>query len=80
MGDAGFEHPPLALSKTPILQEDGAKSGAQRAPKSRKKAQDQPSYDPDLAEIVNRWPRLPEHIKAAIKTLATTAESKEVKP
>ena len=29
--------------------------------------------DPDLQEIVNSWPELPRHIKAAITTLIRTA-------
>ena len=29
---------------------------------------------PDLAEIVTVWPKLPEHIKAAIMTLVRSAE------
>jgi len=34
---------------------------------------DAPAYPPDVAEIVTVWPRLPEHIKAAIKALAQSA-------
>ena len=69
MGDTGLEHPPLALPKTPISGEGGAKSDARRAPK--------PSSDPDLAEVVSRWPELPEHIKAAVKALVRTAEGQQ---
>ena len=34
--------------------------------------------DPDLSEIINVWPKLPEHIKAAIKALVQTHKT-EVK-
>jgi hypothetical protein len=57
----GREHPPLALSETAISSSGGAKSGAPDAPN--------PVRDPDLARIVGCWPRLPEHIKAAIRAL-----------
>jgi hypothetical protein len=33
--------------------------------------------DPDLAQVVERWPDLPEHIKQTIKTLVETASKKE---
>ena len=64
MGDTGFEHPPLKQSKTQISASGGAKSGAPNAPNTP-----QPSKDPDLAMVVEHWPNLLEHIKAAIKTL-----------
>ena len=35
-----------------------------------------PSVDPDLVLLLDRWPTLPEHIKAAIKALVQSA-SKE---
>jgi hypothetical protein len=61
MGDEGIEHPPLALSKTPILETPSAKSGAPNAENT--------PLDPDLALIQNRWPGLPEHIRQAVLAL-----------
>jgi len=69
MGDAGIEHPSVVQSKTPISTSDGAKSDAHNAQK--------PIQDPDLAIIVERWPNLPEHIKAAIKALIHTQNKGE---
>jgi len=62
---AGFEHPPLAPSKTLISHGRCAKSGAQCARK--------PVSHPDVAEIVAVWPDLPGHIKAAIQALIETS-------
>jgi len=80
MGDTGLEHPPLALSKTPISGEGGAKSDARLAPKQVKHPEiDTQNLPPDLAEIVAVWPELPGHIKAAVKALVQahiTGESK----
>lgn len=64
MEAGGHEHPPLALSKTPISGEGGAKSGAHDAPKV--------PADPDLALIVDRWPNLPEPIRQAVLALVRT--------
>ena len=64
MGPVGFEHPPVAVSKTPISEGGGAKSDAHDAPKSIK--------DPDLDIIIKALPGLPEHIIEAIKALIQT--------
>ncbi len=61
MGRIGHEHPALTPSRTAISTSGGAKSDAPDAPK--------PAQDPDLVAIVKVRPKLPEHIKAAIKTL-----------
>lgn len=66
MGDTGLEHSPLAASESPISKGGGAKSDARNAPDA--------VQDPDLAKIVEAWPDLPEHIKAAIKTLVQTCD------
>jgi hypothetical protein len=65
MGDAGIEHPPLEQSKTPISTSSGAKSDARNVPEA--------VQDPDLALVVERWPFLPKHIVAAIKSLFEAA-------
>jgi len=65
-GDIGFG-PPVALSRTEISEENGAKSSAQNAPS--------PLRDPDLTLPAERWPTLPEHIQAAINALAEHTQS-----
>ena len=65
MGRVGFEHPPLAPPKTSISAEAGAESGALDAPKT--------IPDAALSEIVEVWPKLPEHIRAAVLTLIHSA-------
>jgi hypothetical protein len=60
LGGTGLELTPLEQSKTSISGEGGTESGTLN------------SKDPDLALVVERWPNLPEHIKAAIKTLVKT--------
>jgi hypothetical protein len=65
---AGFEHPSLALSKSPISQELCAKSAARRAPSHY--------LDDELIEITEIWPQLPVYIKAAIQALIETSRDK----
>ena len=66
MGGRGLEHPALLPSKTAIPQTERAESGAVDGEKA-------PS-DPELALIVDRWPKLPEHIKQAVLALVRTHE------
>ncbi len=67
-----FEHPSRTAPKTPIsenLCETGTESGTPSVKNT-------PS-DPDWAKIVTAWPKLPEHIKAAVLALVRSTSDKE---
>jgi hypothetical protein len=72
LGDEGIEHPPLALSKTPISETLSAKRGAPNAENT--------PLDPDLALLHDRWPKLPEHIRQAVLALVRSTSGKEQTP
>jgi hypothetical protein len=61
MGPEGFEHPSLALSKTPLSDTPSAKSGAPNAENT--------PLDPDLARLIEAWPTLSADARAAILRL-----------
>jgi hypothetical protein len=61
LGGTGHELAPLALSKTPISEKRSTESGTPDAPTS--------INDPDLVLVIERWPKLPKHIKKAIEVL-----------
>jgi hypothetical protein len=69
-GDEGNRTPPISASKTPISENPHEK----RAESGALESQNTP-VDPDLALIQNRWPKLPEHIKAAVMALIQSSQA-----
>jgi hypothetical protein len=57
----GIEPTANSPEKTPLSAESGAKSSALGA-------------DPDLSRIIDAWPDLPLHIRAAVQALIGTAQ------
>ncbi|MGF1579974.1 MAG: hypothetical protein ACFCD0_11490 [Gemmataceae bacterium] len=53
-GEGGIRTLPVSPDVQPILEEDGAESGALE------------SVDPELALVMEAWPTLPEGIRAGI--------------
>ena len=56
----------LTPPKTPIPENERAGSGAPDGEKA--------PVDPDLAKVMAAWPKLPEHIKAAVLALVRSAD------
>ena len=84
MGDTGLEQPPNSSGKAKIDGLNAAESGASEcqngaddgSPGSSKTDRSRPVIDPELARIVEVWPDLPEHIRAAVMALVTSAGPK----
>jgi hypothetical protein len=71
MGWLGFEHSSknrIIKSKTKIVKSSDAKSDAHGAPT--------PAFDPDLAEIVQCWPKLPDAIRSAIVAIVRSSNER----
>ena len=63
MAGTGFEQPPETTGKTAVVEESGAKSGAQET-----------LVDPDLEDVIQRWPNLPEAVRTGILTIVRSVE------
>ena len=66
MGHEGVEPPPENTDKTGVLNQSGAESGALDAQKAE--------LSPELAAVVEAWPKLPPAIRAGILAMIRAAE------
>jgi hypothetical protein len=73
MGDEGLEQPSDSSGKSADSQTGGAESGAVDAPNANMAGSTTVPTDPVLARLVEAWPELPEHIRAAIAALVRAA-------
>jgi hypothetical protein len=71
-GANDFRTPPEITSKTPISLNPTEK----RTESGTVESQNAPC-DPELALIQDRWPKLPEHIRAAVLALVRSVPDKE---
>ena len=67
MGEAGFEP-----ATHPRKHKDLQKTIDEKAPKSKVFGAKSNQIPPELTSIVEAWPELPDHIKAAIKAPVQT--------
>ena len=83
VGDAGLEQSPKCTGKTAHCEEGAAESGtshSQIGPDDGAAGASNPEpeppaktvTDPDLAKVIEAWPDLPEHIRAAVLTLVAS--------
>ena len=66
MEAAGIELVPQSSGNNGVGKQSGAECGALGAPEA--------PIDPDLAAVVDAWPRLPEAIKAGILAMIRAAK------
>jgi hypothetical protein len=69
MGPGGFEPTPKTPRKTHISAQGGALSGARGG--ARLLPED--TGDPDLQQLIDAWPTLPEAVKAGIMAMIRSA-------
>ncbi len=72
MGVTGLEPDNLTIDGQSKLAKVNKLSGAD----SGADLPDLPQIDPDLQKLIDAWPELPEHIKAAINALVQTHNKK----
>ncbi len=73
MGDTGLEHSAILAQNAGIGPQPCTKSGALSSCTRRHMAPEQDTDDEVLAAVVAAWPKLPSHVKLAIRALVDTS-------
>jgi hypothetical protein len=73
MGDEGFEQPSDSPRNSKVSENGGAEFGAVDAPIATTAGSSAVSTDPTLTRLIDAWPTIPEHIRAAIHALVEAA-------